>query len=240
MRIKVYFFLIAALITICTGCKKDKAEKPGCRISKIINAAGGEIKITYNVEGKYAKIENAISNTTITPAYSPGSIICTVVNSSTAEVRQKITVLLNNSGMASSIRRESYNSAGTITSWANNLCEYSGTELIKDTYTSSSGSSTTGISTFGWTNGNLTSIHEGNSVTSVFEYYTDKPIQQGDYFSILGLIVTGFDYSLYRKNKNLLKTQTNNQYVYGFNAEGKINAIYENGNLLYFLEYECN
>lgn len=234
---KNYFLLIATLITIGIGCKKDKNEKPVCRINRLITPAGKEIKITYNAEGKYAKIENGETETTNIPAYIPGSIIYTITNSSTGTLMRKIAIALNNSGMASSLKEEQYNSAGISTSLTSTVYEYNGTELMRRAVTIS-GRSIPNINTYSWTNGNLTSSRD-DITTADFEYYSDKPIQQGDWLSIVGLTNIGFDYTMVIKNKNLIKNLSGNPIAYSFDAEGKINAIYENGNLLYNIEYEC-
>ena len=96
----------------------------------------------------------------------------------------KESVTLNANGLASNVRTEN-NVAGT--SWDNTLYEYSGTELIKSTYTNSAGDPVE-ISTFTWSGGNLTSITSGSSTTTI-SYYTDKPAQPGDYFSLLAAYI---------------------------------------------------
>lgn len=237
MFMKIYFLLIVTLITISSGCRKDKAEKPVCRISEVTTAGGKEIKITYNAEGKYEKIENGESGETIIPAYSPGSIIYTITNRSTGTLLRKITMALNNSGMASSIKQEEYNSTGTRTSLSTTVYEYNGTALVKSTFTVS-GRSAPSINTYSWTNGNMTSSYDDIG-SGAFEYYTDKPIQQGDWFAIINTIIGGFDYATIIKNKNLLKNYFGSLIAYRFDTEGKINAVYQDGTLLYNIEYEC-
>jgi hypothetical protein len=235
---KIYFLLIAALLFINTGCRKDKVQKPACNISQLTSPAGKKIKITYNAEGKYAKIENGETGETSIPVYSPGAIIYTITNSSTSTLVRKITIALNNSGMASSLKQEQYNAAGAPTSLSNTVYEYNGTQLIKSTF-SLPGSSSTSINTYSWTNGNMTSSYNDINATD-FEYYADKPVQQGDWISIINLINTGFDYTMIVKNKNLMKNYFGSLLSYRFDSEGKINAIYQDGTLLYNMEYECN
>ena len=234
---KNYLLLIAALITISSGCRKDKAQKPDCSIGRLTSPAGKEIQITYNAEGKYAEIENGESGETSIVDYSPGSILYTITKTGTGTLLRKTTITLNNAGMASSLKQEQYDGAGTLTSQTNTVYEYNGTELVKSTY-SLSGSSGTIINTYSWTSGNMTSSYSGTNA-GAFEYYTDKPVQQGDWFSIINLITGGFDYTTIIKNKNLLKNYFGSPLTYRFDADGKINAIYMDGNLLYNMEYEC-
>lgn len=234
---KNYLLLITALLSISSGCRKDKANKPACNISRLTTPAGKEIRITYNVEGNYAKIENGQSGETSMVTYSPGSILYTITKASTGALLRKSTIILNNSGMAASLKQEQYDAAGTLTSQTNTAYEYDGTAVIKSTY-SLSGSPGTIIYTYGWTNGNMTSSYSATNAGS-FEYYTDKPAQQGDWFSVINLITGGFDYTRVIKNKNLMKNYFGSLLSYRFDAEGKIDAIYQDGDLLYDLEYEC-
>jgi hypothetical protein len=74
---------------------------------------------------------------------------------------------------------------------------------------------------------------------SSFEYYTDRSVQQGDWLSMMNLINTGLDYTMIIKNKNLLKNYFGSLLAYRFDAEGKIDAMYQDGILLYNIEYEC-
>jgi hypothetical protein len=237
MYMKSYFLLIAALITIGSGCRKDKEEKPACRISILTSPAGKEIKITYNAEGEYAKIENGESGQTNIPAYNAGSIIYTITNSNTGTLRKRITILLNNSGMATSLQQEQYSAGGTLISMSSAVYEYNGTELVKRTYTVSGGSSET-VDTYNWTNGNMTSSNNGIYSNSM-EYYTERSAQQGDWLNIMNLINSGLDQTKFIKNKNLLKNHSGSLLTYRFDAEGKIDALFQDGNLLYNIEYEC-
>jgi hypothetical protein len=239
---KNYLFLIVALITIGTGCRKDKDEKPTCRINRLITPTGKEIKVTYNADGKYAKIENTGTGETTTTAYSSNSIVITRVNTGTTTLRSKSTLLLNNSGMIYSQKTEYYNSPGAIVvSSLKSAYEYDGLQLIKSTTTDSFYSEptvSTSTAEYIWDEGNLIS---GVSATYIFqnEYYTDKLFQQGDLQSVRYLI-WGYDVNLYIKNKNLMKTEYLSEHSYDFDAEGKIKSISRSGNVIYLVEYECN
>jgi hypothetical protein len=242
IQMKNYLLLIAALITISAGCKKDKNESPTCRISRLITPTGKEIKVTYNAEGKYAKIENTQTNETSTAAYSSNSIVITRVTTGTASLRSRTTLLLNSSGMISVQKTEYYNSSGAIVvSSTKTEFEYNGLQLIKSTTIDSfySGPSVLTITAdYTWKEGNLIS----NSSASYFlnyEYYTDKLVQQGDIQSIRRLI-WDYDVNLHIKNKNLTKSEGSTQYTYDFDAEGKVKSLSSSGNVIYLVEYECN
>jgi hypothetical protein len=166
----------AALVMIITfaGCKKDKdeAKKPDCRIITITpTPSGSSFNISYNSDGKISTISTGSDITTF--AYSGNTIIANTTNAGTFSSKKIIT--LNGNGMAVNVKTET-NAAGT--NWSNDVYEYSGTELIKATTTSSSGGTPT-ISTLTWNNVNLVSIASGSSVTTL-DYFTDKPAQVGD------------------------------------------------------------
>lgn len=242
MQMKLYLLLVTALITISVGCKKDKNEEPACRINRLIDRFGKEIKVTYNADGKYAKIENTHYDGTVTTSYSSNSIVITRVTTSTGTRKSKSTLLLNSSGMVYALRDEYYNTSGTnVKSSVENEFEYSGSQLIKsitvDSFNSQQSISTK-TTNYTWSGGNLISAVTGTFMEK-YEYYADKPFQQGDMQSVYRLF-RGYDINLIIKNKNLTKSVNSGQYTYDFDAEGKINGLKYNGSNDHLVEYECN
>jgi hypothetical protein len=228
----------AAMLLIITmaGCKKDKDEpkKPDCRIITITpTPSGSAFNISYNSDGKISTISTGSDITSF--AYSGNTIIATTTNSGTFSSKKIIT--LNGNGMAVNVKTET-NASGT--NFSNDVYEYSGTELIKATTTSSSGGTPT-ISTLTWNNGNLVSISSGSSVTTL-DYFTDKPAQVGDYLNIAQLVV---GYQIYRtKNaiKSLFQGSTITSFDYSFDGDNKITSLAATGgsNITYSYQHQCN
>jgi len=224
------------LILVFSACKKDNDEKkkPTCRIITITpSPSGNAFNITYNSEGKISTISTGNDITTF--AYSGNTVIGTTNTSGVFSSKKIIT--LNANGMATNVKTE-FNSSGT--NWSNDLYEYSGTELIKATSTSSTGG-TPSVSTLTWSNGNPVSATTGTSVTTL-DYFTNKPAQTGDYLDIAQLVV---GYRIY-KPKNAIKSLLNgtniNSFDYTFDSDGKITSLVATGatNTTYTYQYQCN
>jgi hypothetical protein len=229
--------MAAALLTIITmaGCKKDKDDKkPDCRIITITpSPTGSAFNISYNSEGKISTISTGGDITTF--AYSGNTVIATTTNSGT--FKRKMIITLNGNGLATNVKTET-NASGTT--WNNDLYEYSGTEIIKATGTSSTGGTPT-VSTLTWSNGNLVSITSGTSV-STLDYFTDKPAQTGDYLHIAQLVA---GYQIYRtKNaiKSLLSGSSITSFNYTFDADNKITSLAATGssNTTFTYQHQCN
>jgi len=223
------------IILAFTACKKDNDEKkkPNCRIITITPTTGNAFNISYNSEGKTSTISTGNDVTTF--AYSGNTIIGTTTTSGTFSSKKIITV--NSNGLATNVKTE-FNSSGT--NWSNDVYEYSGTELIKSTSTSSSGG-TPSVSTITWSNGNLISVTSGSSVSTV-DYYTDKPAQTGDYLNIAQL-VGGFQiYKTKNAIKSLLSGSSITSFDYNFDGDGKITALTATGgsNITYSYQHQCN
>jgi hypothetical protein len=192
-----------------------------------------DLNMTYNAEGKLSAFN---VNTIITTfAYSGNTIIADGTNGGAFSSKRIIT--LNANGLAANVKTETV--AGGAT-WYNDAYEYSGTQLIKHTYTNSS-NVTPEITTCTWSGGNLISVSTASS-TSTLEYYADKPAQTGDYLDLIQLI-QGF--RIY-KTKNAVKSILNsgssiNNFSYNF-ADGKIVSVAVTGNtsMTYNYQYQCN
>jgi len=162
--------LCLSLTIACSKKKKNDPEPstPTCRIITV-SGDGNTRNITYNDEGKISKVTTAVS--TRTYEYSGNTVVVHITNSG-AFVQKNIYTLNSNGFVAN--KREERNEAGT--EWSNAEFLYNGgTQLIKITYTNSTGGSPT-IATFSWANGNI------QPDAGALEYYSDKPTQPGDYF----------------------------------------------------------
>jgi hypothetical protein len=215
-------FLMAVLITaVLASCKKDSTPAPICRIitvSPVSSDVGAPTyNFSYNSEGKLSSRSNSSSGSVTTYSYSGNTVIATSTNGGVFQSKKIIT--LNANGLASNVKAE-YNETGT--SWDNTLYEYSGTELIKSTQTSSAGDPAD-VTTYVWSGGNLTD--KIGSYTVTFSYYTDKPAQTGDDFSLVQL-ENGYEvYRLKNAVKSYLVGSTIVSYSYSFDTDGKIASI---------------
>lgn len=242
IRIPSLMILYATFFLAIFSCKKKDTTIPDrketkCRISKITNADGKEIMITYNVDGTYKKIENGENGNTVTSVYNGNAIVLTIADNVTGKITSKNTFLLNNHEMAYGQNITSYDAAGTVTGSINVANEYIDRQLVKSTSTSS-GDATSKVITYHWADGNLVS-ETSESYTNVYEYDTGKPAQAGDYFMIAGAM-TGLDITHLVRNKNLLIGINGDPVNYSFDTEGKIISISKSGVFTYTIEYECN
>jgi hypothetical protein len=130
-------------------------------------------------------------------------------------------IITNNAaGLATNVKTE-FNGSGS--NWDNQAFEYSGNELIKGTFTNSSGT-TPSINLVTWDDGNMKDVSSGGTISTI-DYYFDKPSQDGDYL-VLSQLVQG--YQIYR-SKNLIKSILTgniiNSFTYTFDADGKITSV---------------
>ena len=224
-----------AMMILFAGCKKDKDDKkkPDCRIITITPTTGNSINVSYNSDGKVSTVSTGNDITTF--AYSGNTIIGTT-NTSGAFSSKKI-ITLGSNGLATNVKTET-NTSGT--NWNNDAYEYSGTELIKATSTSSGGG-TPSVSTLIWSNGNIVSATSGSNV-STLDFFTDKPAQTGDYLQLAQLI-TGFQiYKTKNAIKSLLSGSTITSFDYNFDTDGKITSLTATGgsNITYTYQHQCN
>ncbi|HMR17900.1 MAG TPA: hypothetical protein PKA53_01255 [Sphingobacterium sp.] len=207
--------LCLSLTISCSKKSKNDPEppEPTCRII----VAGGEgliFNITYNEEGKISKV--TVGSTTRTYEYSGNTAIVRTVNAGT--FFSKTIYTLNNNGFVTKKRIE-YNETGT--DWNNTDFLYNeSTQLIRTTVTNSSGDIPTTY-TYTWENGNLATV-----AGRIYEYYTDKPQQPGDftYFEEL------FEQDGMRVNnsKNAVKSTTVSETMsitYTTDQDGKITSL---------------
>lgn len=226
-------FLCLGSITIFPGCSKDD-PKPECKIITITPDAGAAFNVSYNAEGKVSTITSGTSVSTY--AYSGNTVIVTRTTSGTFSSRQIVTY--NANGLASNVKTEN-NESGT--SWDNLAFEFSGTEVVKQTQTSSGGGAPS-VTTLTWSGGNPTVLTSGSSVTNV-EYYTDKPAQTGDYWNLLQLTQ---GYTMV-KAKNPIKSVLSGSSIttlnYVFDGDGKITSLSAtsgSSTSTYNYQHQCN
>ena len=227
---------VALLVTgILFSCKKDSTSaKSDCRIIASSRTGYDQVNFSYNSEGKLSSVSWGPNTTYL--VYSGNTILASP--SATGVAYYKNIITLNSNGLASDVRTETTNSTGPST-WDNSAYEYSGSELIKATQTSS-GIGGRDITTYTWSGGNLITVASiTGSVT--YSYYTDKPAQ-GDYLFISELQQ---GYSLIR-NKNALKSLSSGSlilnFAYTYDADGKVTSITQTGSssTTYTYQYQCN
>ncbi len=233
------FLMIAALLVVVAGsissCKKDKDKRPDCRIITITPTTGDAINVSYNEDGKIAALTQGTYSTTY--AHSGNNSVSTTTNSGTFSNKQITT--FNANGLTTNKRTEN-NVSGTV--WTNEAYEYSGTELIKSTRTSSSGGAPE-VTIYTFSNGNLASATTGAGTPTTVEYFTDKSVQPGDYLLLTQLVQGIYIF----KNRNLVKSvfsgSSITSFEYTFAADGSISAVkMTDGStvMTYNLQYQCN
>ena len=234
--LKMLFAVLLAVLVY--GCKKDKddVKKPSCRIitaTPTPSSAGDPFSISYNEDGKISSLTQGTNVTSF--LYSGNNAIATQMTGGTFSLRKIITI--NSDGLASNVKTE-YDQAGT--NWNNEAYDYSGTELVKATTTSSSGGAPT-IAILTWSDGNLISLTSGSNVTTI-DYFTDKKAQMGDYLDLAQLVA---GYKIYR-TKNMIKSifsgSSITTFSYNFDGEGKITSMDLGGagTGSYAYQHQCN
>ena len=226
-------FLCLAGITFLSACSKDD-PKPNCKIITITPTSGTAYNISYNTEGKVSTITSGTSTTTY--AYSGNTAIGTKTNS--GAFASRVIATYNANGLATNVRTEN-NESGT--NWDNMAFEYSGTELVKQTFTSSAGG-VPSVTTVVWTGGNPTTITSGSTISTV-DYHSNIAAQTGDYWDISQLI-QGYRI-IHAKNaiKSLLSGSTINTFDYTIDGEGKITGVTVTGGGTssgFTYQYQCN
>lgn len=229
-----HLFIISSFFTLTlTACKKDKdaLAKPKYRISKITNELSQAVTITYDARGRYQTINNQIDNITISNVYDGSTIVSSFTNKSSGKTERKNTYNINSNGMAVSARTDYYDQFGVVTSSISSVREYDGTKLLKLIAPNLT-------ATYVWNDGNLISETGGTTIVVTYDYYTDKPWQQGDVLGMGSVMQLGIDITMVIKNKNLMKGNGAVQYSYDFDAQGRISIVKLNGEPWYWLEYE--
>jgi len=227
-KIRLTASLTIILVGIFGGCKKNNDKKAVCHIVSISSTMDSLTNnFTYDKDGKLIQDLYGASITT----YSYDGSVTTITNYDTGTFQKRTIVMNNSSGLAINVRTE-YDPNGA--NWANSFYEYNGDEVARVIYTYSGNPSST--STYLWADHNMVGQVTGTDTTT-FEYYTDKPRQDGDYL-YLTQVVSG--YEVYRC-KNLLKGYVGATFTYDFTPDGKIAAFRIPAlNTVLSYEYLCN
>lgn len=229
--LKIFIALSLIISVTFTGCKKNDVKKPSCRITTILIPSSATIyHLLYNSNGKLSRVTGGqldilyeyTGNTTIVTTFDSGKFL------------SKSVIISNAAGLATSVKTEN-NTTGT--DWTNTIYEYNGEELIKATSTSS-GVGIPSVTTYTWSDHNVTHIDETPGIQMTLNYYMDKPRQAGDYLSTVQLF-DGYETLRY---KNLLKTYSQVNFIYNFSPDGNISSVgaAPNNQKIFEYEYECN
>jgi hypothetical protein len=218
--------LIVLLADILAGCKKNHDKQLSCRLTALHAPSGLTTFLSYNNEGKLVLEESGKSINT----YTYEGATTTITTYDTGIFSRKMIVLNNTLGLAANVRTE-YDPNGT--NWSNTYNEYDG-DLVKRSITTFP-SNPPDTTTYLWTDHNMVGqVRDGD--TTRFEYYTDKPRQDGDYL-YLSQFVSG--YEVYR-TKNLFKGYMGATFIYDFTSDGKIASLQVPGiGTVYTCEYQC-
>jgi len=222
------------LLGLFLGCKKNNNDKvKGCRIVTITSPGvnGFQYQLTYDNDHQ---VERVISGASVN-LYVYNTNIITIDQYDSGTFRRRMTVTINNAGLATNVRT---NNDVTGASWSNSVNEYNGDQIVRTTNTSSGGAGAGFTTTYGWSNGDMVwSATAGD--TTHFDYYTDQPRMAGDFLSLVQMLQ---GYEIYR-NKHLLRSYAGAIFQYDHANDGKITSLqYFLGNTLSILnyEYDCN
>lgn len=231
LRTLISLAIAITMAVLFTKCSKSNNKKASCQIITVTPAPNGTpFHLTYNTNGKPVRVESGTF--VMTYEYSAGS--ATIVSFNSGNFQSRTVATLNQDGLATNVRTE-LDTLGT--NWSNTFYEYNGLELSKSTLTNSTGGKPV-VTTYTWNNHNLV-ISNTDSSSTTYGYYTDKPVQTGDYFLLVQQL-NGYD--MYR-NKNLLKSIDATSLNYQFGTDGKINSLSAttgaNENFINY-EYQCD
>lgn len=202
------------------SCKKDKDSDsnptPPAKVCRLAAAtittpsgSGTTYSFSYNNDEKISQIILSGSPlVTATFTYSGNAI--NVVRKSGATITSKIVITTNAAGLILHSEDRDLNT-DTVDSYSDYEYTNSG-ELTK--VTQNYGSSEPNISNCSYSNGNLVTLSNSGTVSS-FDYYTDQSFRIGDYLRFLQFIDTGNAFFIV--NKNLVKSQTDGDYISNFN-----------------------
>ncbi|HTO16242.1 MAG TPA: hypothetical protein VLZ83_10740 [Edaphocola sp.] len=221
--------VLLGLSLLClNACKKDNKKKETCKIQKFTDNSGGDVTIfSYDDNFKLVKMSGGTRESN----FSYGSNQKTILTTDGGVFDNKKIITYDNQSKIINVKAE-FNTSGT--DWDNISYNYSGNDLIKYTSTSSS-SPTPNVTNFVWENGNISKIIPSSGPATILEYYLDKEFQDADYLSLSFLLQYGESPIRY---KNLLKSFSSQEVIYGFDAEGKINTL-NIGSSSFSIDYLC-
>ena len=229
--LKILIALSLIITATFTGCKKNDVKKPICRISSIFVPSSATIyRLLYNSNGKLSRA--SVWPLDILYEYTGNTTIVTTLDS--GKFFSKSVIIANAAGLATSVKTDN-NATGT--DWANTIYEYNGEKLMRAT-TTSSVAAIPSVTTYIWLDHNVTHINETPGIPMKLDYFMDKPKQAGDYLSVVQL----FDGYETIRNKSLLKTYSQVNFVYNFSTDGNISSVAAApyNQKIFEYEYECN
>ena len=216
------------------GCKKAEATGNSCKVSSVTEPGYSPANISYRADGKIDKITREDELRTFT--YNGNTTTILITSDGIFSSRKILTY--NADGMVVNMRNH-YNESGT--EWYNDVYEYNGRQITRRTSTDSYGPGAE-VNTYIWVNENIANETITQAGTIVYEYYTDKEYQPGDYHYVNQMLNDSYQVIF---NKNLLKNyKVNNNspvnYSYSFDNAGKIISITREGRSPVTLTHQCN
>jgi hypothetical protein len=131
------------------------------------------------------------------------------------------TIVLNGKGYPETFTHDYYNPDQTLNFTNLEAFEYNNEDQLV-TWISKHGTNPETTKIITWSEGNMVLFTDGTDTTEV-EYYTDQPVQAGDYLQMITSLSDGMPYI---NNKNLPKSIDNGYAITNFNyeydQEGKI------------------
>ncbi|MFY8019654.1 MAG: hypothetical protein ACOVP1_00600 [Bacteroidia bacterium] len=208
-----------------TSNTNNYPDLTGCKVTRFYDVTN-ETKISYNANGTIAKVEEyeagSLYNTN-TYTYETGKV--SYVNTSG---REKGEYLLDSKGRATSSAIIYYQAQDPTTATSGVMATYKynadGNLIEKQEEYNSQSGKTSYLTTYQWTNGNLTSEIEvssnNNTYITNYEYYMDKS-------NALGATDAAMDFTGVQ-SKNLVKAHKDGKngstivsFTYDFNSSGK-------------------
>lgn len=239
------FLLIIAILAITTSCRKESTVK---KLQYRINKAwlfdnspsypfSAIYQFMYDTNGRPSEIGvfSGVDAYTKSISYQ-SNIVTTLTTTGSGDFAGKRIITYNLNKIASI--KNFNNAAETIWSNIDIIYDING-GLMKEisTYSNSSMSSTTNYTV---ANGDITRVFNSTG-TIEYDYYTDKPVEQGDYFWFMS--VTKYGVGDYLKSSHLPKSifsPANNSiytFIYDRNDKGLITKI-TIGTIVIEYEYE--
>jgi hypothetical protein len=248
-----YLFSLLLCLPIAFACKKSSSHPSNaCRIAvnydSLFLPGGNEADVTrifYDNDGRVAYTQTNTSNDSITRVfiYNDSSVVITPTNIQSPYD----TIVMNGKGMPVKIKQTyisndyydlsiySYDATGQLQSAALSQANNSGANLRTATYT------------YKFVDGDCVSTTytdaNGTSTTN-YTYYTDKPVQDGDYQRFQNISSYG---TAIIRNKHLLRSAQSGTYIsdysYTFDNTGRIaTATYRYNDQVFknTYEYDCS
>jgi hypothetical protein len=220
------------------SCSKKGDKNAGCRIvtAMHVTAFGNTIyTLTYSDEDKLSGLAatgGAVFNKAF--SYNGNTTIVNTTNE-TGDFMSRDSITVNDKGRVVNMRNFITQNGSE---WINYSFTYSGDDLVAVEQTRQPAEPP--VSGVGNSlNGNLLSLSSATAST-IFEYYLDKKVQQGDYLDFS--LVLQFGAGIY-PHKNLIKTistgATITNFTYEFNSDGLISKVaINNGSTIQTVTYQ--